>query len=258
MLFRSLIEGRNFSKEFSTDKQAYIVNESLVNQLGWKNPIGKTIRRGGVHSVIGVVKDFNFASLREGIKPLIVTNHPWGGQYNYISLKVKTSDYQALLSKIEKVWKDINPQSPFVYGFLDERFEQVYRTESNLMKLFFYFSALAIIIAGLGLFSLSSLTVEQRTKEIGIRKVLGATVAGLAALTSKKYIILVLISNIIAFPIAYFLINKWLQNFAYRIDVNLWIFLLSGGIALLIAFATVSFQAIKKALANPVDSLRSE
>ena len=253
-----LIKGRNFSKEFSTDKNAYIINESLIKQLGWKNPIGKAIRRGGIHSIIGVVKDFNFASLHKDIAPLIITNQPWGGRYNYISLKVKTSDYRELLSKIENVWKEINPQWPFEYGFLDERFEQVYLAENNLMKLFFYFSTLAIVIAGLGLFSLASLSVEQRTKEIGIRKVLGATVTGLVALTSRKYVILVLTANIIAWPLSYFLINKWLQNFAYRIDVNLWTFLLSGGIALLIAFVTVSFQAIKKAMANPVDSLRSE
>ncbi|NOX17728.1 MAG: FtsX-like permease family protein [Chlorobi bacterium] len=253
-----LIEGKNFSKELSTDDDAYIVNEALVKQFGWKNPIGKTITRDGKHLIIGVVKDFNFASLHKNISPLIITNKPWGGEYNLISLKVKTSDYNALLGKIENAWKEINPQQPFEYGFLDWKFEQVYTAENNLMKLFLYFSILAIVIAALGLFSLSSLSVEQRTKEIGIRKVLGASLTNLAVLSSKKYIVLVVIANVIAFPISYYLVNKWLQNYAYKIDINLWVFIFSGGIALTIALVTVSFQAVKKALANPIDSLRSE
>ncbi len=254
----NLKTGRNFSKEFSTDKGAYIINEAFAKEFGWNNPIGKKISRNGDHTVIGVSKNFNFASLHEKISPLIITNSPSRGRFKYISLKVKTSNYHQLLKNIETTWSDINSSWPFEYNFLDETLDQVYKSEQNFMKLFFYFSTLAIIIAALGLFSLSSLSAEQKTKEIGIRKVLGATVYSVTSLITRKYLSMVLIANIIAFPLAYYIAESWLSNYAFRINLNLIPFLLAAMSAVLIAVLSVSYRAIKAAVVNPVESLKYE
>lgn len=253
-----LIEGRNFSKEFTTDANAYIINKAFAKEFNWENPIGKKISRNGSHNVIGVVDDFNFASLHDDIAPLIITSTPYRNQFQYISLKVKTSDYQKLINDIQITWASINSTWPFEYSFLDETFDKVYKAENNFMKLFFYFSTLAIIIAALGLFSLSSLAAEQKTKEIGVRKVLGATVYGITTLITKKYLYMILIANIIAWPIAYLTADSWLADYAFRIDITIAPFILATIFAALIAVLSVSYRAIKAATVNPVNSLSSE
>lgn len=253
-----LTEGRNFSKEFSTDREAIMVNEALVKSFGWNEPLNRKVSRNGEHKVIGVVKNFNFASLHKEIAPLIITNKPWGDKFDYLSLKVNTTDYSSLISEIETEWKSINPNWPFEYNFLDEKIDRVYKSEQNFMELFFYFSSLAIIIAALGLFSLSSLSTEQRTKEIGIRKVLGASVAGITNLLTKKYLILVAVANLIAWPAAYYLSSKWLEDFAYRIDLTPVPFLIAAVIAFLITILSVGYRTLKAASMNPVNSIKYE
>lgn len=253
-----LLDGRNFSKEFSTDREAVLVNEALVKTFGWNEPLKRKVSRNGDHSVIGVVQNFNFASLHKEIAPLIITNKPWGDKFDYLSLKINTNDYSSLISEIETEWKSINPTWPFEYNFLDEKIERVYKSEQNFMELFFYFSFLAIIIASLGLFSLSSLSAEQRTKEIGIRKVLGASVAGIANLLTKKYLLLVAAANLIAWPAAFYLCSKWLENFAYRIDLTPVPFLIAALIAFLITIFSVGYRALKAASMNPVRSIKYE
>jgi len=253
-----LLGGRNFSKDFSTDSETVLVNESLVKSFNWEKPLERKVSRNGDHKVIGVVDNFNFASLYKNISPLIITNKPWQDRYDYLSLKINTNNYSSLISKIEKKWKSINSTWPFEYSFLDEKIDQVYKSEQNFMELFFYFSSLAIIIAALGLFSLASLSTEQRTKEIGIRKVLGASIGRLTNLLTKKYLILVAVSNFIAWPVAYYLSNKWLQDFAYRIDLTLIPFLIAASVAFLITIFSVVYRAIKAASINPVKSLKYE
>ena len=253
-----LLDGRNFSKEFSTDREAILVNEALVKSFGWKDPLERKISRNGDHKVIGVVDNFNFASLHKEIAPLIITNKPWGDKFDYLSLRVNTDDYSSLLTALEKEWKSINPTWPFEYNFLDEKIDRVYKLEQNFMKLFFYFSSLAIIIAALGLFSLSSLSTEQRTKEIGIRKVLGASAAGITNLLTKKYLILVAAANLIAWPAAYYLSSKWLEDFAYRINLTPIPFLTAAVIAILITILSVGYRTLKAASMNPVNSIKYE
>ena len=254
----ALTKGAQFSKALASDDAAYIINESLANQLDWENPIGKTIERDGKHPIIGVIKDFNFASLHEPISPLIITNQPWKNEYRYLSLKVKTSDYKGLITEIRNEWKAINPLWSFEYSFLDNTIAEGYTKENNLMKLFLFFSILAITIAGLGLYSLSALSVEQRTKEIGIRKVLGASVTNITTSILRKYIVIVLLSNSIAWPVAYYFINSWLSSYAYKISINWWFFVLAGIAALLIALVSVGGQIFRTARQNPVESLKYE
>lgn len=205
--------------------------------------------------VIGVMKDFNFASLREKVQPLavILTNNPL-----YLSVKIKAGSIQSSLDYMRSVWKQFSNQYPFDYFFLDEQLRHFYQSDERLLEVLNIFAGLAIFIACIGLFGLSIYTAKQRTKEIGIRKVLGASVAQVVALLSKDFIFLVGIAIVIASPIAWWAANKWLQEFAYRISINAWIFLIAGLSAIIIALLTVSFQAIRTAVANPVKSLRTE
>ncbi len=253
-----VVMGRNFSKEFASDKSAYLINESLARQLNWQDPIGKTIRRNGDHRVVGMVKDFHFATLHSKIQPLIITNQPWRNLFNKLAVKISAGNVSGTLNSIERTWQHVVPSVPFNYWFLDESFDRLYKSEQRFQRVFLYFSGLAILIALLGLFSLTSLSTEQRTKEIGIRKVLGASVLGITSLLSKDFLKLVIVANVLAWPVAYYFMNRWLESFAYRTDINLLMFVLAGAFALFVALCTVSYQAVRTALTNPVDVLRYE
>jgi putative ABC transport system permease protein len=249
-----LAAGRNFSRDFATDTASYIINETAVKMLGWGSPdnaVGKDMVYGGTKGkVVGVVKDFHFESLHQAIVPMIFYI-PSGGNYHRLSLKIGGNNIPATIAAIGSTWHRYLPDIPFDYSFLDQKFQQLYNTEQQQGSLFTIFSCIAIFIACLGLFGLSAFTITQRVKEIGVRKVLGASV-------SKDFMKLVLVAAVFAFPIAWYLMNKWLLDFASRISISWWIFVFAGIIALIIAFVTISFQSIKAANANPVKSLRSE
>ena len=255
-----VILGRGFSQEYndSTDS-VYILNESAVKAMGWENPIGKRFGfdtdRMGV--VVGIVKDFHFTSLHLDIGPLALTpgsdnNRDW------LSLRINPTDVPRTLSFIEEKWKQHSPEGIFSYSFLDDRLDRMYRTESRLVSSFTIYSLIAIFVACLGLFGLASFATAQRTREIGIRKVLGASEWNITLLTTKKFILLVLIANVAAAPAAYFAMQVWLQNFAYKTSIGSWIFILSAALSLVIALITVGYQSVKAALADPVKSLRYE
>ena len=254
-----LVSGRNFSRQMTTDTAAIIVNEAYVKALGVKDPLGKTVYRNSYgiqpYHIIGVIKDFHFNSLRDKIGPVVFYKAVDNGA---ISVKVNTSNLPALMSQIESKWKRLSPNQAFTYSFMDEDFDAAYRAEQRVGTLFITFSALAILIACLGLFGLAAFAAEQRNKEIGVRKVLGATVSGIVVMLSLDFIKLVMVSILIASPLAWYAMNKWLQGFAYRIQIQWWMVAAAGCLALLIAFLTISFQSVKAALANPVKSLRSE
>lgn len=256
-----MIAGRAFSKDFATDTtQAIILNETAVKQFGYSSPdqiIGKRFDQWGRKGkVIGVMKDFHYRSLQENIKPLSMVIEP--NAEDLVNVNVSAADIPQTLATIESKWKQMIPARPFSYTFLDDTFNKQYLDEDRFEKLFFNFAILAIFISCLGLLGLASYSTLQRTKEIGIRKVLGASVSGITSLLSKDFIKLVLIALVIASPIAWFAMHQWLQGFAYRINIGFWVFILAGLLAILIAILTVSFQAIKAAIANPVKSLRSE
>ena len=257
-----MTRGRNFSREFGADSSAIIINETTAQLLGYEDPIGQKLYDSNdpgepptVYTIIGVVKNFHFQSLRENIGPLalLLGNSTW-----LASFKVKNTDIPTLVDKVEAKWKTLAPSLPFSYRFLDESFENMYRAEERVGKLAMSFAVLTILIACLGLFGLAAYMAEQRTKEIGVRKVLGATVSNIVNMLSKDFLGLVLISAVFAIPIGWWVMNSWLQDFAYRVEIGWWIFGASIGIAVLIALVTVAFQAIKAAIANPVKSLRTE
>ncbi|MDB5130290.1 MAG: FtsX-like permease family protein [Mucilaginibacter sp.] len=253
--------GRNFSKEFPTDTTNYIINEAAVRALGWKTPqnaLDKDIAYGDIKGkVIGVVKDFHFESLHQKIIPLLF-QLPGRGFYNRLSVKIDGRNVQSAISTIQTTWQKYLPETPFDFTFLDTKFNHLYQSEQEQGRLFTIFSCIAIFIACLGLFGLSAFTITQRVKEIGVRKVLGASIPQIVTELSKDFMKLVLIAAIIAFPIAWYSMNSWLVNFAFHVGIGWWVFIMAGVIALVIAFMTISFQSIKAALANPVDSLRSE
>jgi putative ABC transport system permease protein len=257
-----LVAGRDFSKDFINDvKEAFIVNEAAVKAFNWKTPkeaIGKKVTWafGKEGRIIGVVKDFNFTSLHDDVKPILI--HIFPQWFAYVSLRLKTGDLIKTMREIEGTWKSVTRVSPFEYTFLEEDFNNLYRSEQNMRNVLSAFTFLSILVACLGLFGLASFTIKQRVKEIGIRKVLGSSVGNIVQLLSKDFLKLVMFSFVIASPIAWYGMNKWLQDYAYRIDIGLWVFVLAGALAFVIAFLTVSFQAIKAAVANPVKSLRTE
>jgi putative ABC transport system permease protein len=257
-----VLKGRNFSSEFKTDSTAIILNETASHLFGFgDNPIGKKIYNpqpdNGIaaYQVIGMVKNFHFASLRESIGPLgLILNKNNG----LVSFKVTAANIPSILKKAEANWKTMASGMPFSYQFLDEGFDEMYRAEQRVGKIALIFAMLAIFIACLGLFGLATFVAEQRTKEIGIRKILGASVQGIITLLSKDFLKLVIIAFVIAVPLAWYFMAKWLEDFAYRINIGWWVFAIAGTIAFLIAMATISFQAIKAALTNPVKNLRTE
>ncbi|MEO6731409.1 MAG: ABC transporter permease [Ferruginibacter sp.] len=254
--------GRNFSKTFGSDSSGVIMNESAAKIFGWeKDAIGHTISNTNnegkkkTYRVIGVVKDFHFKSLHVKISPLVMV---MGDNSGTFIAKIKTKDIAGLLATTKTLWDKYSVEEPFSYSFLDERFNASYKSEQKIGEILAIFAGLTIFVACLGLFGLATFTAEQRTKEIGIRKVLGASVSGVVALLSKDFLKLVGLAFIIASPIAWYVMDKWLQDFAYRISITAWVFIVTALIAIAIAIATVSFQAIKAAIANPVKSLRTE
>lgn len=255
--------GRNFSREYGTDTAAFIVNEVTIGLLGAKTPaeiIGKPFIYSNINGkIIGVMKDFHFESMHEHIIPMVLVLPTANqGAFNRVSVKIAGKDIPGGLAQLEKTWKRFLPETPYDYTFLDENFDRLYKAENRKGTLFTTFSFLAIFIACLGLFGLSTFTITQRVKEIGIRKVLGASVGTIVQMISKDFLKLVIIAAVIAFPIAWYAMDNWLQDFAYRIDISWWVFLAAAIIALVIALLTISFQAVKAALANPVKSLRTE
>ena len=256
-----LSAGRAFSKNFPTDStQAMVINESAAKFLGYNSPqeaVGRNFDQWGRKGkIIGVLKDFHYKSLQQTIQPLTMRFEPWA--LNTISIKVSAANLPSTIKAIEKKWNQIIPYRPFEYNFLDDYFNKQYKAEDNFGNLFFNFAVLAIFISCLGLLGLSSYSTLQRTKEIGVRKVLGASVSNIVNLLSIDFIKLVLIAFIIASPLAWFAMDKWLQDFAYQTNISWWIFALAAFASVLIAFVTISFQAIKAAIANPVKSLRTE
>lgn len=257
-----IIRGRNFSLDFPSDSSGIIINETTEKILGFDDPIGRRIYRGtgdstGMepYTIIGVVKNFNFETLHKNIGPLALR---LGKSTDIVSFRINTSNVSGLLSMVKNEWASLAHGMSFNYRFLDESFDQMYRGEQRVGKIALIFSVLAIFIACLGLFGLATFIAEQRTKEIGIRKVLGASITGILQMFSTDFIKLVGISFIISAPLSWYVMNHWLQNFAYHMKMSWWIFLLAGIGALVIALITVSFQAIKAAVANPVKSLRTE
>ncbi|MFC1492985.1 ABC transporter permease [candidate division KSB1 bacterium] len=259
--------GRDFSEEFTTDKQeAFIINETAASRFGWEDPseaLDKSIqysfidrntpRRG---KIIGVVKDFHFESLHQPIVPIIFYYNE--SRFRAMTVKIRSTDISSSIDHMEGIWNNYNPDIPFNYSFVDERFDRLYQYEEKLSRVFGSFAALAVIIACLGLFGLASFTAERRTKEIGIRKALGASVPGMVSLLSKEFTRLVILSNIIAWPVAYYMMDRWLQSFAYRADMSIITYFISAFLALLIALLTIGFQATRSAVTNPVNSLRYE
>jgi putative ABC transport system permease protein len=257
-----LIAGRNFSKSFPTDSaSAIILNETAVKQFGWTSldAIGKEFTDSNENpqkrKVIGVVKDYHFSSLKEAITPLalIIRN-----DHRVAAIRLAAGNPEPALAAIQQIYTEVAPQYPFAYTFLDDSFAQLYKTEKKQAQLITVFSILAIFVACLGLLGLAAYTTEQRRKEIGIRKILGASVSGIVSLLSLSFLKLVLLANLVAWPLAWYAMHQWLQNFTYRVDIEWSIFMVSGLIALLIAIFTISFQAIKVAIANPVNALRDE
>jgi putative ABC transport system permease protein len=243
------------------DTSAFLVNEAAVKVLGLKSneeAIGKQFQYGRKKGqLVGVFNDFHFESMHQRILPLILFIPQNGNNFGRISIKVSGS-IPAAIAHIESTWKQFLPEIPFDYTFLDENFSRLYQSEHRQESIFTIFSFIAIFIACLGLLGLSAFTISQRIKEIGIRKVLGATVSTIVTLLSKDFLKLVLIAGVIAFPVAWFAMNKWLEDFAYRINIPWWVFLFAGIMAALVAFATIGFQAVKAARANPVKNLRTE
>jgi len=259
-----LAAGRNFSHDSSANGKEYIINESMAKELLKDNPkqpyswlLGKRFGFDSLGTIVGVAKDFNFNSLHYKIETLFICNQKdWG--FNTMSVKINGAKVKAALAYMGDVWKKNVADRPFEYEFLDDHFKDVYRADSQVSDIVGILAALAIVISCLGLFGLASYSAEKRIKEVGIRKVLGASVNNIVGLLSRHFIRLVLIANIIAWPIAWVALSRWLQDYAYRVNISVWVFVIAGLTAMLIALITVSFQAIKAAIANPVKSLRTE
>jgi len=256
-----LIGGRDFGQDFGRDSMNYLINEAALKKIGYKDPVGKQLTMwGDTGMIIGLMKDFHHNSLHVPIEPLILRLHKksWGDLFGNVIVRTEKGKTKEAIASMEKLFKKFNPGYPFKYFFTDEEIARNYKAEHTISKLSRYFAFIAIFISCLGLFGLVAFTAEQKTKEIGIRKVLGASVGGIVQMLSKDFLKLVLISALIAFPVAWFGISRWLQDFAYRVQIGWWVFIVAAVAALLIALITVSFQAIRAALVNPTKSLRSE
>lgn len=253
-----IIEGRSFSKDFPTDpEQAFLVNETAVKAMGMENPVGKKFADWrGWGAIIGVVKDFHFVPMHQPIKPLAVRLRT--DDMRFISIKIDPSRLSQTLSFIEKKWKKITPGFAFTYSFFDEAVDALYQAEERLNLNLRFFTVVAVLLACLGLFGLSLFSIEQRTKEVGIRKVLGAGIIDIVTLLSRDFLRWVAAATVIAWPLSFYAISKWLQSFAYRTNLSLWIFAVATAAVLGVAVLTVAYQAIKAAVANPIDSLRYE
>jgi putative ABC transport system permease protein len=258
-----IVAGRAFQKEMKTDFMgAFLINEAAVKAFGWSNPeeaLGKRLLTGyggRTNPIIGVTKDFHYRGLQDQVEPLVMEFLPWS--FRYFTLSIDISDLEETLAFVESQWKAIFPGYPLEHFFLDTDFDQQYRADEQVGSVFGIFTLLGLVIACLGLLGLASFTAESRTKEIGIRKVLGASVGGIVLMLSRQFTKWVLLASCIAWPVAYFIMFRWLKNFAYRTSIGIWPFVLSGAFALLIAFLTVSYQSLKAAFTNPVKSLRYE
>ena len=253
-----LLEGRTFSKEFSDTIRHLILNETAVEVMGLNEPVGKTIRLWGDNAkIVGIVKDFHHESLHKKVEPIFIHVSPDANQSTIVA-RIESGKERETLSHLEAFYKTHNPGYDLEYSFLDTAFDAEYKAESRVSTLSRYFAGLAIFISCLGLFGLAAFTVQRRMKEISIRKVLGASAFGIVQLISKNFLMLILFSFLIASPIAYFLMDNWLDSFAYRIDIQ-WInFLFAGFIIIVITFCIVSFHTVKAVLANPMESLKSE
>ena len=258
-----MVAGRAFRKEIKTDFMgAFLINEAAVKAFGWTNPeqaLGKRLltgHGGRVNPVIGVTKNFHYRGLQSEVEPLVMEFLPW--IFRYITLSIDISDLNETLAFVRSQWKALWPGHPFEHFFLDTDFDRQYRADEQIGNVFGIFTFLGLFIACLGLLGLASFTAESRTKEIGIRKVLGASVGGIVIMLSRQFTKWILLANCIAWPVAYYFMDRWLKNFAFRIDIGVWTFVLSGILVLLVALLTVSYQSIKAAVANPVDSLRYE
>ncbi|UFH54228.1 ABC transporter permease [Spirosoma sp. KNUC1025] len=254
--------GRNFSKAYGTDSSGIIINETAARTFGWNgNALGRTIThtendgRKGTYRVVGVIKDFHFRSMHEAISPLVMM---LGRNSGTVIVKINTKDISGLLASLKKQWEQLTSEAPFTYSFLDERFNNTYLAEQKTGQILGIFAGLTIFVACLGLFGLATFMAEQRTKEIGVRKVLGASVPNIVGLLSKDFLKLVAVAIVLASPVAWYAMNKWLADFAYKIDIEWWMFVVSGVLAVGIALLTVSFQSIRAALMNPVKSLKTE
>jgi len=249
--------GRDFSTEYPTDQRgAYILNEAAVEMTGWESPIGKQFEIVDRGEVIGVIDNFHFQSLHQKIQPLVLYIYP--ESFRYMLVRIRAEDIPKSLEFLKQKWEELFPGRLFEFSFFDEDFDRIYKSETRLANTFNYITGLAILIACLGLFGLASFATLRRTKEIGIRKILGASVSGIIILLSKNFLKWVLVANLIAWPLAYFAMERWLQNFAYRTGIGISIFLLTTVLVFGVALLTIIFQAIKAALTNPVDSLRYE
>ena len=256
-----LLQGRNFSKKMATDVQkAYILNNTAVNTIGWKSPLGKLFRHWSYENgaVIGVCSDFHFQSLHLKIEPLVINLAREFHEKAYFSVKIITGNVPATLDFIEKKYKEFSPGYPFDWAFLDDRLNSVYRSEQKLGMIFICFTGIAIVIACLGLFGLGAFTAEKRTKEIGIRKVLGASASGIVFLLAREFMKWVILAAVIALPLAWYAMSRWLENFAYRTRIGPEVIILAFITALLISFVSVGYKSYKAATSNPVDSLRHE
>jgi putative ABC transport system permease protein len=261
----TITQGRGFSREFN-ETNNLIINESTIKEFGWENPIGKKINRlGGAdeqtgdYTIVGVVEDFHYNSLHSPVNSFVLFGFdPNQRVYANLNIKIRPENISSAVTAIEEKWKAFVPQEPLGYYFLDDKLDEMYGNEKTSGQLFSIFSLLAIVIACIGLFGLSAYMAELRTKEIGIRKVLGSSASKIVVLLSKDFAKLVGIAFVIATPIAYYAMNRWLQNFAFRSPVHVWIFLFSGLAAVFIAQFTISFQALKAANTDPADALRFE
>jgi putative ABC transport system permease protein len=256
-----LVAGRNFDINLASDStEAFILNESAVETIGWSSPdeaIEKQFLYGGRRGrVIGVVNDFNFESLHQSIAPIVFMIPD--DRIRNVAVKIRDNSREEVLSFLEEQWATLRPDYPFTYSFVQDNFDEQYNSEERLGTLFGFFSLIAIIIAALGLFGLASFTTQQRIKEIGIRKVLGATVSQIVWLLSTRFTLLVILAIAIATPVAWYSMDQWLEGFAYQIDMPAWSFVIAGGSAIVIAWLTISYQSIRTAILNPVNSLRSE
>jgi putative ABC transport system permease protein len=257
-----IVWGRGFSREFPSDaEQAVLLNETAAREIGWgEEAVGKTMvnvsRENAQVKVVGVVSDFHHRSLKLAINPMVIALD--ARSHRYVSVKIAPQNVAGTLSYMEGVWQDIYPRQNFTYYFMDDDFRGKYQSEDRVQEVYVYFGILAIFVACLGLYGLASFTAEQRTKEIGIRKVMGASLGSIVMTLSKEFMKWVLVANLIAWPVSYYIMNNWLNEFAYRISIGWWIFGVSALIALTIALFTVGHQAFRSAIANPSDSLRYE
>jgi putative ABC transport system permease protein len=252
-----LVGGRNFERGSALDSNAYIVNEALIRKLNWDDAVGKMIMRNGKHPIIGVTSDFNFASLHKEISPLILTMVPWQG-FSFLSIRYEAEDFSGLISQMGETWSSLEKTEPFDFFHLEEYLGQAYTGEENFGKMVGYFGIIAIIIACLGLLGLSSYMTEQRRKEVGIRKVLGASAGRILTGYAAGFLKLVLVANILAIPLVWALMNRWLENFAYRAGLPWSAFLIAFLLSVGISLVTISIQVWRASRANPVEALRAE